>query len=469
MNKTEAISLLNTLKNNPSLSIDEAIQGYQLSLALCDHRLAIYFEEIHEALIPEYFLDIALNIEKPENQEKLINDSKVWKEALYYELQVILIVIMLSKRDQVTKWDNLLKVFNDENNKFVTVEKIKKTELMQMSTAKLLKHYFIKIKVSESHKRSRKLSHIGSYTKNIKLAKETLTYIRDDRKDLKETIIENINKLSSNENINNSTNRVKSIVSYENSAPDTKLIVDGLDKALEVGILSEEDYDQKILEIAFDIWETHPIAAHNLLEKLHSGYLESLDLQIKISLLLFIVDIALGVEYLKKIEVEFYRFSTISDIVEAGYNSEALKAIFESIEDIFPEPLARYEPMYELNKKIPIGFNDFFKISSELMPYGHLNFDFTDETSYYIDKYGLENKEELKIVHIGIGGAGVNALNSFIANEHSDTTIKTVAIDDNNESLDESLADVKVKLKREETEVLDAKRELEIIKLFRDD
>lgn len=464
MKKAEAISLLNSLQDKQFLSVGEAVTGYQLSLALLNHYQAIYFKEVHEALTHDYFLDISINIDKAEYCDKLISNSKEWKE-LYYAQKEILIAIMLHKKEYVLQWYKLLDILNEE---YVTVEKVEKSELISKSTSELTDLFYESIELSESDKQARKLSLIGSNTDDIKLARETLTYIRDDREDLKSYIINNINRLSNNEDTFNSPNSSDIQVSLNASETETELIVEALDKSLKEGILSEEDYDHKIIEIANNIVHTYPIVAYNLLEKMHSPLAEELDLQVEVTLVLFGVDINKGFEYLKKVEVDCFQRDAIIELLERIGSPYFFKTLLEFLESWDSYYTYKYEVLYSINKKTPIHFEEFYKLSSQIMPYDDLNFDASIHSQYYRDKYEIKNKDGLNIVYVGIGNTGLNTLNNFIDNKPESKSIKTIAIDDRDESLNESYADVKIKLDREYTESLDSMPKLEIVKHFKD-
>lgn len=384
MNKEKALELLNTLKKSASLSYEEATQGYQLSLALCEHKQAIYFKEQYETLIDEYFLEIALNIDKLKYYEQFIENSKIWTEVLFSGTKEILIAIMLDKKDNVTQWNSLLNILNDD---YITVEKVVASDLKQMSFPKLLKHYFESLERLESYKRFYDLSNIGSNTSEIELAKEILTHIKDARADLKENVVQNIINLSTKKELGDPT-KEESKISLKESDAEVTRIVQALDKSLEEGILSVHDYDYKILDIANDIVSTYPIVAYGLQEKLHDNLGEMLDLQSKVCSTLFRVDMTLGMQYFDKIEVECFKVWTIHDILHINKKSEVLNWLLDAIES-FEIITNKYEAMYELNKKMPIDFEKMYEVCLDIMPYEYVNFDFTANARYYTSKHKI--------------------------------------------------------------------------------
>lgn len=420
MKKKEATSLVNSLQKKSDLSIDDTISGFQLSLALGNHYQAIYFMELYESLIYEHFLDIALHIDKYIYCDRFINDSRKWKE-LYCEQKEILIAIMLHKKDNVSQWDKLLNILNEE---YVTVNKVENSDLITKTIPELLELFHEAIERSESHKRSRILSDIGLSTNNLGLAKETLTHIREDREDLKNMILYNINKLLNCKTAEESPpTQSEGVVSYSEHEKDIDLILEALDKALENDLFTEEYYDDKILELAHNIASRYPIVAYNLQEKLHSNYSEELELQSKVSSVLFAVDIPKGVEYFQKIDIDIFKVTAIEHLVATSNDQEVFKALIECLEFI-DYYIDKYEAMHALNKKIPISFEDIYEVSSQIMPYDDLNFEHDAISQYYRKKYNIKNKDKLKIVVVGIGSAGhavVNILNKEAIGSHIST------------------------------------------------
>ncbi|MCD4668166.1 MAG: hypothetical protein K8R44_06225 [Sulfurimonas sp.] len=426
MKKTEAEFNLNNLKIKSSLSLDEATMGYQLSLALCDHKQAIYFKELYNDLSYKFFLEIASNIEKQKYVELFMQYSKIWSEVIGPCSKEILIAIILLKQDEIIQWNDLTIILNEG---YVNISKVENSNLAQMSFYELSQLFIKNLEIPESYKPQVILSNIGSNTDNLELAKKTLTYIIDERDDLKEHIIANIANLVSLYDINESiklldgvdkhysdpirfdiakriykTESIKPYKMLENmekkymyaygayiaaNNKDIKTIekiVAGLDALLDVGSINHDNYDYSIMEVAISIVCYYPIYAYSLQDKLHTNLGCILDLQLLVSSELFKRDTNMGIEYFKKIEVEFFKTEAILNIVQENNNLINLVKLKEVI-DIFEINMEKYRALYALNKKIPIDFEEIYEITSKIMPYDELELDYDIQTQYHVEKY----------------------------------------------------------------------------------
>ena len=74
----------------------------------------------------------------------------------------------------------------------------------------------------------------------------------------------------------------------------------------------------------------------------------------------------------------------------------------------------------------------------------------------------------LKIVVVGVGKAGLAVVDTLIQNKAVNGSIETLAVGTENDFVDGSKANTKVAIQYEETDYLDGKRELEIVKVARE-
>ena len=507
MNITNAEEVLMSLRSTTQVTIGEIIQAYQLGLALCDHESAIYFKELYDEFIYELFFKIFTGIEQEKYQNLLKHHSKDWEESLDSTTKEIFIAIILQNKDSIEQWNELEKILNED---YVNIQKVEDSELSQMNLVELLKLALEQKELADSHKKSRVLSQIGSATEDLALAKKLLKLIRNDREDLKDHVVTNIARLNAKscpdrsieyfqdlhqvysdpqlfsfakslykdnpplveailENIDDKyTYAYKAYVAAEcsNEASVEKLI-DELDVLLGQEMISVNEYDEAIINVALNIAHVYPLLANSLQEKQNINRPEELDLQALVASELFKRDPDTGIEYFHKIEVDYFKLDAVRIIVQNSSDTEALEILIQATDEIKIASV-RYDCLHELNKKIDIEFEDLYEVTSQIMLYDDITFDEDVYTDFYLDKYEIEkDSKKLKIVHVGVGTAGVNMIDSNEISEELASSMTSLAIDDDEESLQDSSADVKVKLARVPSSGLDGRKQLEIEKLLK--
>ena len=507
MNRIEAKLLLDKIGSLSVLSIKKVIEAYQLSLALCDHKSALHFKELYQELIYELFLKIVTGIEQEKYQNLLKHHSRDWKESLDSTTKEIFIAIILQNKDSVEQWDEIEKILNED---YINIQKVEDSELSQINLVELLKLALDQKELAHSHKKSRVLSQIGSNTEDLGLAKKLLKLIREDRQDLKDHIATNIARLNAKSNPDRSleyfqdldqvysapqlfslaksiykdnpplveeilenidekyTYAYKAYVAADrNNEASIAKVIDELDILLSQEMLSINEYDEAIINVALNIAHVYPLLAYSLQEKQNINRVEELDLQALVASELFKRDPDTGIEYFHKIEVENFKLDAVRKIVQEHSDTEALEEILPVIETI-KEATVRYDCLYELNKKLDVEFEKLYEVASQIMPYDDINFNKDVYTDFYLEKYGIEKEaKKLKIVHVGVGTAGVNMIDSNEIGEELASSMTSLAIDDDEESLQESSADMKVKLARVPTNGLDGRKKLEIVELLK--
>jgi len=507
MNKLEGKLLLESLSVLPTLSIKQVVKAYQLSLALSDYKSALNFKELYDESTYELFLKIVTGIGQGKYQNLLKHHSGDWKESLDSTTKEIFIAIILQNKESIEQWNELAKVLNED---YINIQKVEDSELSQINLVELLKLALEQKELAHSHKKSRVLSQIGSNTEDLTLAKKLLKLIREDRQDLKDNIATNIARLNAKscpdrsieyfqdlhqvysdpqlfsfakslykdnpplveailENIDDKyTYAYKAYVAAECSdEASVEKLIDELDVLLDQEMISVNEYDEAIINVALNIAHVYPLLANSLQEKQNINRPEELDLQALVASELFKRDPDTGIEYFHKIEVDYFKLDAVRIIVQNSSDTEALEILIQATDEIKIASV-RYDCLHELNKKIDIEFEDLYEVTSQIMLYDDITFDEDVYTDFYLDKYEIEkDSKKLKIVHVGVGTAGVNMIDSNEISEELASSMTSLAIDDDEESLQDSFADMKVKLARVPTNGLDGRKKLEIEKLLK--
>ena len=507
MNKLEVKLLLESISVLPTLTTKELIRVFQCGIALCDHKSALHFKDLYEEFIYELFLKIVTGIEQEKYQNLLKHHSRDWKEVLDSTTKEIFIATILQNKDSIEQWDELETVLNED---YVNIQKVEDSELSQMNLVELLKLAIDQKELADSHKKSRVLSRIGSNTEDLILAKKLLKLIREDRQDLKDHVATNIARLKAETNPDRSleyfqdlnqvysdpqlfflakslykdnpplveeilenigdkyTYAYKAYVAAEcNDQASIDKQIDELDILLDQGMININEYDEAIINVALNIAHVYPLLAYSLQEKQNINRVEELDLQALVASESFKRDPVTGIEYFRKIEVESFKLDAVRNIVQEHSDTEGLEKLLLAIETI-KEATVRYDCLYELNKKLDVEFEKLYEVTSQIMPYDDIAFDEDVYTDFYLHKYGIEkDSKKLKIVHVGVGTAGVNMIDSNEISEELASSMTSLAIDDDEESLQDSSADMKVKLARVPTNGLDGRKKLEIEKLLK--
>ena len=208
MDSVEARNYLHKLHYQDLISVDEAINAFQISLAFCNHEKAIYYKEVCYDLVYEMFVEIILNIEQREYFDKFKKYYELWFNVVHYETKYIFIAILLSKQKFITYWNELVDIINRHGNF------LKHTQvhgLTEKSLLELIGLLTASIHDTKSNYRSVEASYVGSYTINIEIAKKALKLIRDDRKDLQELVTARVSYINKLNNLNDSSEFLSNI------------------------------------------------------------------------------------------------------------------------------------------------------------------------------------------------------------------------------------------------------------------
>ena len=417
MTKRTAEQRLLNLKYLKKYSIEEAIEGYQLSLACCDHASALHFKSIYYDLLFDLFLKITVNITKPKYAKLFIQYQNDWEEAFccyYKELYTAVIVVQIENiSDYQVIEEILLKNYG-------SIDSLEKKGLLQYSVEELKKMLIEEIDEYKNRQTRSELYDIASSTNDINIAQKILHEMPPDLHDTSnnlDPIYENISLLQADvpeslriledveqTYVSEETKYERAKKIYVDHWEEAKALVESIEQKYYYGltaymaakvhnkevihsliseldterqerIIRRDDYDHSLFEIAYSIVGEYPYLAYDLMEKLHRNWGTVLDVQIDVTESLFKQgDKDAGLEYFKKIEEDVlkpYALTRVSSFLE---DKEVLQTMLDHILE-FEGNVTTYDSLYPLHKKLDIPFEVFYETTSKIMPYELNNYD----------------------------------------------------------------------------------------------
>jgi len=394
--------------------LNDVVKSFQLALALCEKQNATRYKARYEDIIYELSLDAALNITQREGSELFIEIYPALLSIVSVDSRNILTALILQQEKHIESSAEIISLLNKNNPR---VADIKSSDLMKKNTLDLMALYEKEKIITYSHYVSRNLSALGAKTDDIDIAYHTLSKIRDDREDLKRDICSNLIYLKADisyQNLfDNEFSKYYSEEEYKNILEDIKYkiatktylsnksladeiiksadlkhkylfrafiahennnkreITELLDEVyllLESDKINNDDYDHIILEIGHVVVKKYPSVSNDILSRLYTLWGNTLDLEADIAMSLFQTDIDKGLRYIQSIEVEYYQYYTIVELVEQYDDKKILIKLLDLV-DCFEIDVLKYRAFNALNKKIKIPFEKLLEVSTKILPY----------------------------------------------------------------------------------------------------
>lgn len=407
------------LTNINSLSLEEIIYGYRMSLALFDKESSIKFKMRYVEYYYKYFLKIFLNIEKEQTYDLFINSQEEWQEEwqeLIYKKEV-LIGICLKKIKDNSKKEILLKALNNSRYMYKLAEEEKRYNFVSISN--LIGYLFNLMEDGISRRRQNIIASIAMHTDDINIAKKIRKKLKDSDFDFDSLHIIDVNiaRLVAEKDINKALDQlylaknnlgseadkckyniakrllhedydlacsiIRSLPSkytygfeaYQASENFNKKkivnIIEILGILLKEGTYDEDKYDHTILEVGFAIAKNYPSFALQLREKLHENWYDIVDLQVEIAILQSKKDFDKGLKYINEIEVEKFRSTAIFKIIKFNEEYDNLMKIKKMVKS-FEFNTNKFEALYILSQKMDIEYDEVFEVVKDIMPYEYL-------------------------------------------------------------------------------------------------
>lgn len=401
---------LNSLRPKSEFSIDEAIEGFQVALALGDQAQAARFRNIYLDLMYSLFLDIALNITKQEYLDLFMQHTETWDVLFYESFQFIYLAIIFKQKDQIADFPILLKFLEKTPYRIYSTEK---AGHISKSIDELTAMFLDAVASYKTSKIHGCLVQYAQLTDDIAVAEKILAEIPTEsgwlRDDINFRIVELLAeedfdaavevlqavqnedplerakyflaKKASKDNPDCADALISSInpayfygldahVASENRDETAiRSIIDFIDSELEHELISTEVYDAGILNIGFAIVGNYPLTAFDLTAKLHESWADLCDLKASVAEALFVKgDFEQGLEYFDKIDDEIRQYLALLDIISQINDPQALQ-LLTSKADQLNDAKYTYDVYRKISQKTPVTFDKMYALASNVMPY----------------------------------------------------------------------------------------------------
>lgn len=426
MNKNEAIQHLDQLIQIDIPSIDEVVEGFKIALSLGDRLQAVYFQRLYATMMYDLFWDAALTITKQESVDFFMKHFTSWKRLYCGQLRSIHMTIILQQKDKIKNFALLNDTIFQVSFSVLGIEQL---GWIDKSVNELKAFYDDEVRKCKEETIYECLALYALASNDVALIKKILhelPAINSWYDNLYEHMVKVIAKTDFEEAIHllksitseNDKQRIKyylakmvytddlecanALLAYNTQGGNygieafiavqngdeaqIRSIIKFLDSELEFEHIDEDEYDQGIFSIGFEIADTYPLIAMELIDKAHVRWGDLFDMQFTVSAGLFLhasADRAL--EYFDNMNDELCQMMALMEVAEKADDPELLilalsKAdAFESIKNTY----FIYEEVY---KKKPIEFERMYGVISQLLPL-EVDFHEPEEVFDSVEKY----------------------------------------------------------------------------------
>ena len=347
MTQNEALKTIAILKKRNDLSCDEMRKGFQIALALCDDSLVEFFRESYHQHFSAFILDLALHIDDPEKIELFQQNQHEWERISYCDAELILIAIMVKAKQRSLQADILVRQLKDKyiyksyfyENKFLAFVEKSIDELIDSYLAdfkdralsssfndlysKALKScdkILLEVALEKAEALNEKymaaslLGCIASSKSNDNIVEALEITSSITFQDLKESALYDIAKKIYAQDLQKAVAIISALPTraqygfrafLSSSNKDLNDIISSIkeiDTLHKTHFMSDNDYSDCLLKIAYSIIGNYPHLTCNLLEKLNNFWGEEIYIEIEIQIEIAIAfsknDLEEGISYL---------------------------------------------------------------------------------------------------------------------------------------------------------------------------
>lgn len=414
MTHDEAISTIALLKERNNLNSDEICQGFQIALALFNESLITFFKERYYYFLRDIILDIALHINEPEKIELFKQYQNAWKEIgcwSHYCSNLPMIAIMDKSKQRSLEADILVR---ELKNKHVIICALSRNEfsmLLEKNINELIASYVCSFEEMMQDRASLKFFCNALECNDMQQLQEALEKYKQ-KKSWTGDLLRKIALIESYQNVEQALKTASSITVkaikefalydiakyiYGQDPLRAKAIVSGLPTELQYGFraflsslnsdekeiisiikeieklhkghfISNDCYDDSLMNIAYNVAEKYPYLVLNFGGKLNSPWGERFDVDVKIAVALSKYDLEESISYLLKIHVDFFQIEGIVKIIESVDDVKTLNRLAELTEHSSSNYF-KYQIIASIHKKIPFCFEQLWNITSKILPY----------------------------------------------------------------------------------------------------
>lgn len=401
---------LDDLISAKSISIDDAIEGFQLSLALSNHEQSIHFQKVHKKLLYQLYYDIAINITNPDFLEEFFRRFEEWKELYCCHHKELYVAMLLKQKDQIHDFQ---KLYNALKGTFNTFDMVDQSELLLQSLDEIQTLYLNELSDYQTRQMYEDLTFYATDSNDITVMRKVLGELPINMVWMRDLILwhmvkllsvaekdEAMNLISAIQNdhmcerahyhvakmiSNNDPDEADSIVSdlptqyyygmkaYKASITTNEQeilsIINLLDDALEFEQIDQLDYDSALMEIGLSIVDLFPLIAFGLIDKMKNNLPEELEIQQRVAEIFLIRgDKELGEKYYNHIEQEFHQELALKTVIKECDNPDVLDLV-QKLANGLSDATERFFIYEELSHRIAIPFETLYLLSRDVIPY----------------------------------------------------------------------------------------------------
>lgn len=414
MTHNEAVSAITLLKECPDLNYDDISKGFQIALALFDEPLVIFFKERYYHFIYNITLDIALHIDKPGKIELFKQYEIEWEMISYCYSELVLIAIMHKLTQHSPEADIFVCQLIDKYLFESSYYQNKFSNLLEKSIDELTVSYLD----CPQGKISRSLAYIYYYraldSSDVVLLEEAIHKAEAEKdEDMVSRLQRRVASCKANENIVDALDIATSIkckeskkfalydiakniheraskssshivsflptmfqygfraflASFNKDKNEVMRIMEEIEKLHETHFISNDTYDNCLMQIAYSVVENYPHLVSNIREKLHTLWGEILDIEVEVAVSLSKKDLEEGITYALSIDVDFFQVDSIVRIIESVEDESSLVRLSKITEHYYENVNFQYDILKAINKKMPLPFEQVWNVTSKMLPY----------------------------------------------------------------------------------------------------
>ena len=411
MTRDEAISTIALLREHQNLSHEEVCKGFQIALALFDEQLITFFKECYYHFIYNITLDIALHIDQPGKIELFKKYETEWEMISDYHPKLILIAIIHKSMSHLPELDIFIHQLTDKYINYSSYRQNEFTALLKTNLNELIASYldYPQMKISQNFLYS--LYNRALESSDMMLLEKAMHQAEAEKdEDILARIQGRVASFKVNENIVDAleiatTIKIKEsrdfalydiakrmydaqafqssrfivsclpmkfqygfrafIASSKKDEEEIGKILYEIEKLNETHCMSNDDYEQYLTQVAYDIVDNYPYIVRDINEKV---YPLGDDIGAEVAVSLSKKDLEKGIAYALSLDADFFQVDSIIRIIESIEDESLLTRLLTLSEYYNEDANIQYDILKAINKKIPLPFKQIWGLTSKMLP-----------------------------------------------------------------------------------------------------
>ena len=158
------------------------------------------------------------------------------------------------------------------------------------------------------------------------------------------------------------------VASSNNDLKEILKMIEEIEKLHKIGFISNNNYDDYLMGIAYILIDYDLDLVFNILPKLNIDWDEPSDIQIEIAIALSKRNLEEGIAYLLTIDEAWYQIFSIVGIIESMDDETALKHLSKLAEH-YEDATHQYAILSAIHKKMTVPFQKLWSVTSKILPY----------------------------------------------------------------------------------------------------